>query len=165
MCIRDSLYLAGRPSRWALAHISSIIKIGSVCPSVCATEVRALYGSLSCGWLRVVCAWRPSLRCDVKWAWLARCGHCTASSWAQRAVRVDWGLSYTTVQATIALYKYTGLLFMAALWNTSGHYIFALWFLSIFLFSSPNLMQRPQIACLPPSSVVEQRRHHFCKVL
>jgi len=30
---------------------------------------------------------------------------------------------------------------MAALWNTAGHYIFALWFLllSIFFFPSPNL--------------------------
>jgi len=53
---------------------------------------------LSCGWLRVVCAWRYG----GKWAWLARRGRCTASSWVQRAVRVDWGLSYTTVQATIA---------------------------------------------------------------
>jgi len=30
-------------------------------------------------------------------------------------------------------------LFIAALWNRAGHYIFALWFISIFLFSSPNL--------------------------
>ena len=28
---------------------------------------------------------------------------------------------------------------MAALWNRAGHYIFALWFLSFFLFSSSNL--------------------------
>ena len=36
------------------------------------------------------------------------------------------------------------LIFMAALWNRAGHYIFALWFLSIFLFflSSPNLSGR-----------------------
>jgi len=26
-----------------------ILIIGSICPSVCATEVRALYGRLSCG--------------------------------------------------------------------------------------------------------------------
>ena len=32
-------------------------------------------------------------------------------------------------------------LFMAALCNTAGHYIFALWFLSFF-FSSPNLTGR-----------------------
>ena len=36
--------------------------------------------------------------------------------------------------------------FMAALWNRTGHYIFALWFLSFFfffyLFSSPNLSGR-----------------------
>jgi len=35
---------------------------------------------------------------------------------------------------------------MAALWNRSGHYIFAMWFLSFFLlsffFSSPNLSGR-----------------------
>jgi len=32
---------------------------------------------------------------------------------------------------------------MAALWNTAGHYIFMLWFLSVFFFfSSPNLSGR-----------------------
>jgi len=31
---------------------------------------------------------------------------------------------------------------MVALWNTAGHYIFALWFLSSFFFSSPNLSGR-----------------------
>ena len=31
--------------------------------------------------------------------------------------------------------------FMAALWNRAGHYIFAQWFLSSF-FSSPNLSGR-----------------------
>jgi len=34
---------------------------------------------------------------------------------------------------------------MAALWNRTGHYIFALWFLSFFFFfffSSPNLSGR-----------------------
>jgi len=31
-----------------------------------------------------------------KWAWLAGRGRCTASSWAQRAVRVDLGLSSNT---------------------------------------------------------------------
>jgi len=32
------------------------------------------------------------------------------------------------------------LVIMAALWNKAGHYIFILWFLSIFyLFSLPNL--------------------------
>jgi len=38
-------------------------------PSVYATEVCALYGRLSCGWLRVVCAWRPGI--GGKWARLA----------------------------------------------------------------------------------------------
>ena len=33
-------------------------------------------------------------------------------------------------------------LVMAALWNTAGHYIFALWFLFFFFFSSPNLSGR-----------------------
>ena len=36
------------------------------------TEVRALYGRLSCGWLGWVCAWRYTLRWDVGvagWAW------------------------------------------------------------------------------------------------
>jgi len=61
------------------------------------------------------CAWyaRGDPGYGGKWAGLARRGHCTPCSWAQRAVRVDWGLSqwpvrvdcglsYTTVQATIA---------------------------------------------------------------
>jgi len=62
------------------------------------------------------CAW--SARGDPgysgKWAGLARHGRCTPCSWAQWAVRVYWGLSqrpvrvdcglsYTTVQATITL--------------------------------------------------------------
>ena len=33
-------------------------------------------------------------------------------------------------------------LVMATLCNMAGHYIFALWFLSIFFFSSPNLSGR-----------------------
>jgi len=41
--------------------------------------------------------WAGSARGDIRygemWAWLAGRGHCTASSWAQRAVRIDWGLS------------------------------------------------------------------------
>jgi len=42
------------------------------------------------------CAWsaRGDPRYGGKWAWLARRGRSTASSWVQRAVRVDWGLSY-----------------------------------------------------------------------
>jgi len=31
---------------------------------------------------------------------------------------------------------------MAALWNRAGYYIFALWFLLFFFFSSPNLSRR-----------------------
>jgi len=54
-------------------------------------EVRALYGRLSCGWLGGgLCVAR---RYSGKWAWLAGHGRCTASSWAQRVVRVNWGLS------------------------------------------------------------------------
>ena len=55
------------------------------------TEVRALYGRLSPGWLRVVCAWRDTLRWEVGVAGWAR------SLRAQRAVRVDWGLSSTGI--------------------------------------------------------------------
>jgi len=39
------------------------------------TEVRALYGRLSCGWLRVVCAWRHTLRWEVGVAGWARSLH------------------------------------------------------------------------------------------
>jgi len=28
---------------------------------------------------------------------------------------------------------------MVALWYKAGHYVFAMWFLSFYLFSSPNL--------------------------
>jgi len=54
-------------------------------------------------------------------------------------------LSRATI-STLAVLE--GRLIMAALCNRSGHYIFALWFLSIFylsiffLFSSPNLSVR-----------------------
>ena len=43
------------------------------------------------------------------------------------------------------------LIFMAALLNRAGHYIFALWFLSFFLSSSFFLAssQQSQIGCLP----------------
>jgi len=43
-----------------------------------------------------------------------------------------------------AMLMYQSLkLVMAGLWNSAGHYIFALWFLSsFFLFSSPNLSGR-----------------------
>jgi len=38
-------------------------------------------------------------------------------------------------------------LFMAALRSRCGHYIFSLWFLSIFFYSSPNLSGRTLDAC------------------
>jgi len=43
-------------------------------------------------------------------------------------------------------------LFMAALWNRAGHYIFMLWFLSsssIYLLFFLAWSQRPHIGCLP----------------
>ena len=63
--------------------------------------------------------------------------------------------------------------FMAALCNRAGHYIFALWFLSIYLsfFLSFFLdwSQRPQIGCLPyfhtwcgPSANLECRSEMCC---
>jgi len=39
------------------------------------TEVRALYGRLSCGWLGGVCAWRDTLRWEVGVAGWARSLH------------------------------------------------------------------------------------------
>ena len=42
------------------------------------------------GWARSA---RGDPRYGGKWAWLAGRGRCTASSWAQRAVHVDWGFS------------------------------------------------------------------------
>jgi len=86
------------------------------------------------------CAW--SVRGDPgyggKWAWLTRRGRCTASSWAQRAVRVDWGLSYTTVQATIAhcglyILKYKYLL--AWTYRRIGNYMWKI------MFYYPNPLQ------------------------
>ena len=50
---------------------------------------------------------------------------------------------YNTVAAVILhilnIANDTVTLFMAALHSRCGHYIFALWFLSIFFLSSPNL--------------------------
>ena len=41
------------------------------------------------------------------------------------------------------------LLIMAALWNRTGHYIFALWFLLLSSSFFPLLSQPSQIGCLP----------------
>jgi len=69
------------------------------------TEVGALYGHRSCGWLLVIFAWRHAtvgsghgwLGADVARnfpsASLAGRGRCVASSWVQRVVHLDWGLS------------------------------------------------------------------------
>jgi len=38
------------------------------------------------------------------------------------------------VKGKLCTLKVQQKLFMAALWNRAGHYIFVLWFLSIFLF-------------------------------
>jgi len=78
-------------------------------PRKCAPYMGALAGA---GW-----EWfaRGDTGYGGKWAGLARRGRCTPRIWAQRAVRVQWilsqrpvcvhcRLSYTTVQATIALY-------------------------------------------------------------
>ena len=49
-------------------------------------------------------------------------------------------LSFLVLNALLWMKK---LLFMAALCNRADHYIFALWFLSFYLFfSSPNLISR-----------------------
>jgi len=52
------------------------------------------------------CVWsaRRDPRYSGKWAWLARCGRCTASSWAQRAVCVDWGLSIVSILQQTVFY-------------------------------------------------------------
>jgi len=39
------------------------------------------------------------------------------------------------------------LLVMVALWNRADHYIFILWFLLSFFFSSPNLSRRRVDVC------------------
>jgi len=65
-------------------------------------------------------------------------------------------------------------LIMVALWNRADHYIFILWFLSIylFLFSFLAWSQRPHIGCLPYfhtwcglSANVECRSEMCCKRL
>jgi len=80
-------------------------------------EVCTLYGRLSCGWLRVVCAW--SARCNPryggKWVWLARCGRCTASSWVQRALRVNWGVGLWTLTRMCSITQTDAI----ALWITT----------------------------------------------
>jgi len=76
-------------------HAISTMVTGIVCLLVCATEVRALYGSLSCGWLRVatlamVGSGRGWLGAVVAQQAAGCNGRCAST-----------GLSYTTVQATI----------------------------------------------------------------
>jgi len=91
------------------------IIIGSICLCHCERRSVPRKCALYMGALAAAgCAWsaRGDPRYGGKWAWLARRGRCTASSWAQRAVRVDWGLSYTTVQATIARF----LIIMSFYW-------------------------------------------------
>jgi len=45
------------------------------------------------------------------------------------------------VKLCVAIYEcFRKLVFMVALWNRADHYIFALWFLSIFLFFFPRLI-------------------------
>ena len=72
---------------------------------MCATEVRALYGRLSCGWLRVatlatVGSGRSWLRAVVARHAAGRNGRCASNGGFLNGVRVDCGLSCTTVQAT-----------------------------------------------------------------
>jgi len=61
--------------------------------------------------------------------------------------------------------------FMAALHNRAGHYIFALWFLSIYLssFFFPRLLLAAQVGCLPyfdtwcgPRANLECRSERCC---
>jgi len=94
--------------------------------SVCwwVTEVDALYGRLSCSWLRVVCVWQHTLWWEVgvsgcawsargdtryggKWALLAGRGPCTASrpEWQagrNGSVRIDCG---ALTGGTLVLYN------------------------------------------------------------
>jgi len=86
---------AKRPleSLLSLEPSSSYTNIGSAClchrPSVprkCAPYMGAL-AAAGCAWSA-----RGDPRYGRKWAWVARRSRSTASSWAQRAVRVDWGL-------------------------------------------------------------------------
>jgi len=47
----------------------------------------------------------------------------------------------------IVLFVLPFALFMAALWNRAGHYIFALWFLLSSFFSLPDLSHRRLDVC------------------
>ena len=78
-----------------------ILIIGSVC--LCHGSARLIWAPANSCAMSV----HGDPRYGWKWTWLARRGRCTASSWAQRAVRVDWELSYTTVQGKrdCGLYK------------------------------------------------------------
>jgi len=94
------------------------------------------------------CAWSASGDPGYggKWAGLARHGRCTPSSWTQRAVRVDCGLSYTTVEATIVLspdgVAPSRLVDVSASVNLPLHHK------GPYLFSRP-CSQPSQIGCLP----------------
>ena len=100
-----------------------------------------------CSWdvrRRLVVLW--NLIC-LQWRWRTPC--------ASRGVAVHWpGVlnSGWLVNGLVSLWRnseqfceqlpqLTGLI-MDALWNRAGHYIFALWFIFFFFFSSPNLSGR-----------------------
>ena len=72
-------------------------------------EVRALYGHLSCGWLRVVCAWRPSLRWEVGVAGWARSLH-------GKQLGATGGLSFSLSFISLFVLSGTGFWISSANW-------------------------------------------------
>jgi len=72
--------------------------------------MRALYGRLSCGWLRVVCAWRPSLRWEVGEAGYARSLHGkqlgTTGGARRLGAFLHYSSSHSAIVAIVACYVY-----------------------------------------------------------
>jgi len=96
------------------------------------------------------------------------CGHQSRSP--SRCLFPTAGQAESFCQCMCTLPDYFNQLLVAAVCNRAGHYIFALWFLSIFFFLFfLALSQRPQVGCLPyfdtwygPSANLERRSERCC---
>jgi len=109
-------------------------------------------------WLAVItklqCAWWKSSVVCVCLSMCVSAGraeqipHCV-SHWRWQGVHMwswswwsTWPWWWADTSGLLSLWLLCAALVMAALCNRAGHYIFALWFLSIYLFSSSSFFPR-----------------------
>ena len=83
----------------------------------------------------------------TRWTFLSNCFEWLSLAWKFASLTFESlrFLSKNVFRNSLATHLRYGGIFMVALCNRAGHYIFALWFLllsSFFLFSSPNLSRR-----------------------